>query len=228
MADALRTLRVVHFGDSITYGQHLDPAVRWTSLVQRRLTPGLPPGVALEVVNAGVPGDTTRIALERFPADIQKTRPDVVTIQFGMNDCNCWQTDAGLPRVSLEAYQANLREMITRARHFGCQQLIFCNNHRTLRTSPMVSGEAYESANARYSRGLEAVAREMGVAFCDVRAAFEALPDETVERFCLPPPDRLHLSEPGNEFYADVVLPYLEQSIRTCLNAGDALAKSAA
>jgi hypothetical protein len=57
--------------------------------------------------------------LERFPNDLQQHRPDIVTIQFGLNECNCWVSDGGLPRVSEAAYRANLIEMIERARRFG-------------------------------------------------------------------------------------------------------------
>ena len=49
---------------------------------------------------------------------MQELEPDVMTLQFGLNDCNCWETDRGLPRVSEEAFRANLIEMIERARLF--------------------------------------------------------------------------------------------------------------
>src|SRR5215218_6031477 len=111
-----RTLTVVYMGDSITFGQYVDPALRWSTIVDARLRDVVDPAIELVMHNRGVSGETTRMALERFPSDLQELRPDVVTIQFGLNDANCWQTDQGLPRVSERAFEANLVEMISRAR----------------------------------------------------------------------------------------------------------------
>src|ERR1700726_3106133 len=110
-------------GDSITFGQYIDPALRWTSLVERRLHEVLPPDLEIRAFNRGISGETTRMGLERFPPDIQDLEPAVLTIQFGLNDCNCWQSDRGLPRVSEGAFKANLIEMIERARAFGADDI---------------------------------------------------------------------------------------------------------
>jgi lysophospholipase L1-like esterase len=128
-------------GDSITFGQYVDPQLRWTTLVTERLQQVyLETPVQIYALNRGVSGETTRQGLERFPTDVQQIGPDVMTLQFGLNDCNCWLTDGGLPRVSAAAFRANLLEMITRARRFGTRQIILANNHRTLRTKVMLSG----------------------------------------------------------------------------------------
>lgn len=213
---ALVTL--VHMGDSITFGQYVDPNLRWTGLVYQRLdalyrrTP-----IQILSLNRGISGETTRQGLERFPADVQQHRPDVMTLQFGLNDCNCWLTDGGLPRVSLPAYEANLTEMIERARAFGARHIILANNHRTLRYKPQLSGEVYEDANARYSEAARKVALKTGVAFCDIRAAFADYDDAELDEMLLPYPDHLHLSVKGNTRYADVIFPYVSQAIESTI-----------
>src|SRR5579862_3779012 len=111
---------VVFMGDSITFGQYVDPAQRWTSLVgDAILRQYLATPINFLLLNHGVSGETTRQGLERFPSHVQQHRPAILTLQFGLNDCNCWVTDGGLPRVSEAAYRANLTEMIDRARQFG-------------------------------------------------------------------------------------------------------------
>lgn len=100
-------MRVVAFGDSVTFGQHLDPEHAWPAVLARE--------TGWQVVNRGVCGDTTRLALERFARDVPPFEPDVVVIQFGLNDCNRWKDGQGLPRVTLPAFRANLEELVARA-----------------------------------------------------------------------------------------------------------------
>ena len=104
-------MKIICIGDSITYGQNVRADEAWPAVLAR-LT-------GHDVRNAGVCGDTTRLGLERFPKDVQLHNPDVVVIQFGHNDANCWETDNGLPRVSEDAYAANIREMLARAGKVG-------------------------------------------------------------------------------------------------------------
>ena len=76
-------LKIVGLGDSLTYG--------W--MVRRgffdrccdKLEVAHPRG-RLERVGAGIPGDTAQGGLSRL-AGLLRQRPDVVTVQFGLNDC---------------------------------------------------------------------------------------------------------------------------------------------
>lgn len=213
-----RSLTVVHMGDSITFGQYLDPARRWTALVEERLHRLFGDDVEVRAFNRGISGETTRMGLERFPRDVQELRPDVMTLQFGLNDCNCWETDEGLPRVSEAAFSANLSEMIERARRFGARTIVLSTNHRTLRRDVLPSGEVYEDGNERYSEIVRDVAHETGVDLCDIRAAFEPFDDEALTRMLLPAPDLLHLSEEGNSVYADAIWPHVERAAAAALD----------
>lgn len=211
------TIKVVHVGDSITFGQHIDPTVRWTSLVRDRLVDRYrDTNILIESINSGVSGDTTRMALERFPRDVQSFEAPVVTIQFGLNDCNCWATDRGLPRVSPAAFEANLVEMIGRARNFGARHVVLATNHRTLRRTMLPTGETYEEANARYTTLTRAVAEAVSVELCDVRVVFDRFKDDQLDELLLTPPDQVHLSEAGNLVYANIIWPYIDAAVAAC------------
>jgi len=205
-------IRIVYMGDSITYGQYVDTDRRWTSIVDRRLRE-THPDLPITTFNRGVSGDTTVMGLLRFPDDVQAVEAQVASVHFGLNDCNCWLTDRGLPRVSPRAFQANLLEMIARLEHFGARHLVTMTSHRTLRRAPLVSGEIYEDASARYSDLIRSVAAEAGVELIDVRRAFDAFDDATLQRLLLPEPDLLHLSEEGHEVYAELVYPFFDQAV---------------
>jgi lysophospholipase L1-like esterase len=211
------TIRLVHVGDSITFGQHIDPTVRWTSLVRDRLVERYrDTSILIESINSGVSGDTTRMALERFPRDVQAFEAPVVTIQFGLNDCNCWATDRGLPRVSPAAFEANLREIIVRARNFGARHVVLATNHRTLKRTMLPTGETYEEASERYTNLTRAVAEAVNVELCDVRAVFDKFNDNKLEELLRTPPDQVHLSEAGNALYTDVIWPYIDAAVAAC------------
>ena len=217
------TITVVYMGDSITFGQYLDPSLRWTTLVEDRLHDVFGAEVEVRTFNRGISGETTRMGLERFPRDVQELRPDVMTLQFGLNDCNCWVSDEGLPRVSEAAFRANLVEMIERARRFGARAIVLSTNHRTLRRDVLPSGEVYEDANERYSEIVRDVADRVAVDLCDIRAAFEPFDDDRLAAMLLPAPDLLHLSEEGNAVYAETIWPHVERATAAALGEGTLL-----
>lgn len=194
------SMKITYLGDSVTCGQHVDPTLRWTALIDQRLGPGWTSR------NEGVNGETTRQALERFPQAVQADPPDILTIQYGLNDCNCWQTDRGVPRVACEAFMANLEEMATRAHAFKVRRVIMVNGHPSLRSSE------YEEASERYAARMRAVTREPvwpPLVLCDTRRAFRGR-----DLSALLLPDGLHLSPVGHALYADTIWPVLECCIR--------------
>lgn len=203
-------LRCVFFGDSITAGQYVSPSHQWTTLLRERLADLESTHVRYSV--AAVSGDTTRQGLERFPAEVQSVRPHVMTIQFGLNDCNRWQTDEGLPRVSELAFEANLLEMIGRARRFGTTQVILSTNHPTLRTTTFEDGARYEDCRRRYNEIVRHVAHDADVLLHDVDAGFAPL-EARLPELLTELPDVLHLSATGHAVYADLLEPVLRGAL---------------
>lgn len=203
---------IVFMGDSITEGQYVEHALRWTDLVAARALKEMPDRV-LHFHNRGISGETTRQGLERFPRDVQEMHPDVMTLQFGLNDCNHWDTDKGLPRVSEAAYRANMIEMIARARNFGAREIILSTNHVTLRTMPLSSGKSLEEHRKRYNEIVREIAKETGVTFCEMEAHFMGFNSAELAEMLLPEPDLLHLSPKGHAYYADIIYPYIKKAI---------------
>lgn len=205
------SIRLVFMGDSITYGQYVDAPLRWTEIVTERLLREFyNTAVNIHTVNSGVSGETTRQGLERFPQSVQNHRPDIMTLQFGLNDCNCWVTDEGLPRVSETAYRANLVEMVDRARRFGAQQIVLSTNHPTLRTKILLSGDSLETRRKRYNDIVRDVAHETNVRLADIEEAFKPIPEDDLRSLLLDYPDQLHLSVAGHRHYAEAIYPFVK------------------
>lgn len=214
-----KSINIVHMGDSITFGQHVETHLRWTDIVKDFLEQKyLCEDFRRNYFNCGISGETTLMGLARYARDVQELKPDVMTLQFGLNDCNCWETDMGLPRVSPMCFKANLIEMIVRARHFGCQAIILATNHVTLNYKTMISGELYEDANARYNEIICEIAKEINVQLCDIRRVFESFSNAELSELLLPSSDLLHLSVKGNKVYAEAILPFVEKAINKVLN----------
>ncbi|MBC9250607.1 arylesterase [Pseudomonas alcaligenes] len=105
------TLLVV--GDSISAAFGLDTRQGWVSLLEKRLAEG---GLAYQVVNASISGDTSSGGLARLPALLAEHRPQVVIIELGGND--------GLRGQAPGQLQQNLASMIEQSRAAGAQVLL--------------------------------------------------------------------------------------------------------
>ncbi len=104
--------RVVALGDSLTAGLGLSPERSWPALVQQKITQA---GLDVEVVNAGVSGDTTAGGLRRLDwaldGDVK-----VLVIELGAND--------GLRGLPADQMRDNLSQMIRTAKDRGISVLL--------------------------------------------------------------------------------------------------------
>ena len=210
-----KPIRVTFFGDSIFVGQGISIYQGWVTQIARYLDEyGEKIGRQFLVTNASVNGRTTRQALEDMPYSIQSDGVDILVVQFGLNDCNYWVTDRGLPRVSLGAYKENLREIITRGMNFGAHRVLLNNNHPTSRTREFLPNTSitYEDSNRLYCQEIRALAAEFGekVQFQDIYTYFneQLIRLHTpIEKFLLI--DELHLSIEGHTAYFNLMLPII-------------------
>lgn len=181
---------IVCIGDSITYGQLLETELAWPALIKE-----------YDLWPAAVPGDTTRLALERFPKDVQQLAPEAVIIQFGHNDANRWETDKNMTRVTRKAFRANLEEMIIRARKFKIEPFL-CTLTPTFRTQKLADDVK------GYDETIRLVAESKHVRLIDVRLAFFRYP---MGSKALLLPDMLHLNADGQQVFADTVKKSLDE-----------------
>jgi lysophospholipase L1-like esterase len=218
-------LRVTFFGDSICVGQGVSIYNGWVTRIAGRLERiGESYQCEIIVTNTSVNGNTTRQALERMPYDVQSHGVDILIVQFGMNDCNYWETDRGLPRVSPQGFAANLKEIVARGRTFGAKQIILNNNHPTMRDQKQFPGasKTYEENNRHYNAIVRKIASDMpkDVIFIDIEAAFDKITEKDrgkLEGLLLS--DGLHLSRKGHEVYFKVVADKIERCVMEAIEA---------
>lgn len=205
-------MNIFFFGDSICFGQDVSPHKSWVFKISKSLealfrkyhTP-------LLVINSSVNGNTTRQALERMAYDVLSHGVDIIVIQFGMNDCNFWQSDKGHPRVSQKSFEANLHEMIDRAKLFGAQKIYINTNHPTKRTRKFPHASvSYEESNRAYNRIIRKVAQDRNdVELNDIEKLFRGV---SLSDMLLP--GSIHPNTYGHQLYFKAILPKLKKSIK--------------
>ena len=68
----------IAFGDSLTFGTGASEQTSYPAVLARQLN--------VDIINSGVPGDTSRDGLKRIENDVLARDPRVVIVEFGGND----------------------------------------------------------------------------------------------------------------------------------------------
>ncbi len=179
---------IVAFGDSITAGY----AVRrgfpsfWRQMLAEEY-----PEASINMVNSGISGDTSMDGLARLDWSVLSYEPDLVTINFGINDC--------VLGLALEDFEMNLVEMIRRIRS-GPNSEILLLSSQPLETPP------YDRLVLDYYQAVQRVAAEMDVGFVDVCGAWMARVQEGTLLSSLILPGLDHPNEAGYRIIAEELM----------------------
>ncbi len=103
---------IVAFGDSLTAGYGVPEGQSYPDFLQQEL---LDRGYRYRVVNEGVSGDTTAVALQRIDFALAED-PVIVVLALGGND--------GLRGLPADAMEANLLEMVKRFQAAGAEVVL--------------------------------------------------------------------------------------------------------
>jgi lysophospholipase L1-like esterase len=216
--DDPRLFRCIAFGDSTTAPREVngEPLEVYATLLETRLAGE---GVIPEVINKGVPGNSTADALKRFDKDVLSLRPHMVLIQFGINDSavDVWRKPpATQPRVPLDEYAANLKTMVRRLRDAGAEVVLMTPNPvrwtpelRQLYSSPPYDPSDPDGWNVLlrdYAAAVRRLAAAEKVELVDVYTAFEhygAQPGQSMDDLLL---DGMHPNARGHRLIADLIL----------------------
>jgi len=183
---AAAAVRIVVLGDSIAAGLGLPESDAFPAIVEKLLRQE---GHSVEVVNAGVSGDTSAGGSSRIDW-ILKQRPDVLVVELGGNDA--------LRGQPLGNTERNLRQIIRRGQEAGAHVLLVGMD------IPSNYGPAYAGDFAKMYRR---IARDEGVTL---------IPDfvrEVGTDSRLMQADGIHPTTEGQRRLAEKLLPYLEEAV---------------
>lgn len=204
----MKITKIIAFGDSLTQGVALKKGQsNWTDMLAARL--------GVEVINKGIGGNTSRQGLARLKGDVLELKPDMVIINFGMNDSIIVDAE-GNDYISLSEYESNIREMIEKITDIGAIPVIAVPNgviEEYYYTRHPIDwyksvGGAQKQIN-RYCEKLRDLAREYSIALADINA--ESLSPARKLSELLRTPDNggsedgVHPYGKGIELYAEVI-----------------------
>ena len=195
-SNALSGKTIVAFGDSLTnfcgssYASHIAE------------------DLGVTVINAGVGGNNTYRARDRFEADVLSHKPDLVIIGFAGND-QAVRRDDRKSIVPIEEFRANLLYFLESIRAQG-GDVIFFTVTPTMpeRYTPWEYNihYIYEDGKVldRYCDCIRDLAIEFGCGLVDIHREYDLI---TLDDYMLG--DGMHPSDLGRRFIADLVGSYL-------------------
>lgn len=210
-----KTFTVVAFGASTTAprGETRIFADRLREALAER-------GVPVRLLNAGIGGNTTEMARQRFERDVLAHQPDLVVIHLGVNDAawDVWKDPPATgPRVSVARYVENMTHFVREVRARGGkvilvtpQTLCWTPKMKELYGRPPYVPDDPDGFNVvlrEYVQALRALAAREEVPLADAFAAFEAWRQASGRPLQDLLPDGMHPSSEGHALIADVLVP---------------------
>jgi acyl-CoA thioesterase-1 len=184
----------VAFGDSITDGYGVPRG--FVSFLTEQISKSHP-GLDLVTINTGMSGDTSRGGLYRLGRDVIDHRPDLVTINFGVNDA--------FSGISPEQFSDNLREMVIRIRDAGCGRILMLS-------CESIPDDWAEQQVLPYWEAMGVLAEETGCVYADANGYWKRLLDSGTDQWTLIIPGDMHPNEAGHEVIARAVFEAMEES----------------
>ncbi len=179
--------RVVFLGDSLTAGYSLPAEQAFPFLVGQALREQ---GLPIEVLNAGVSGDTSAGGLRRLDW-LLRQKPAILVVGLGGND--------GLRGLPLADTEANLQALVEQARQGGAKVLLL-----GMRIPP--------NYGADYAEGFAAIFPRLAARFDVPLVPF--LLDGVGGHSQWNLPDGIHPNPAGHRRVADNIVPYLAPMVR--------------
>lgn len=199
LEEKFRDMKIVAFGDSIT-------ALKgWVSMLYGAL--------GTEVINSGVSGDTTVHALKRIDNDVIAHDPDIVIVNFGMND-QAVNTATGKNLTPIDEYEKNYRKIIEKILKTG-SKIILVAVHDVCDSKYGGGAPAYNLKDSegvgyvdRYNEVVKKLADEYKLGFLNINA----LAEDQLEAIIL---DGIHLNSEGQVKYCEWISDYCYEFINT-------------
>lgn len=200
-----RDKTVVAFGDSITAW------TGWVAMMHGEL--------GCEVINSGIGGDRTVHALARIEKDVIEKNPDLVIINFGMND-QALDTVTNKNLTPIDEYEANYRLIIEKIKATG-SDIILVAVHDVCTAKYGDGAPKYNAVDAdgvtyvdRYNAIVKSLAEEYKLGFLDINALAEDKLNEMIS-------DGIHLSETGQAYYCEWISDYCYEYMSNKENVTD-------
>ncbi|WP_118196795.1 SGNH/GDSL hydrolase family protein [Albibacterium indicum] len=198
---ALKTKRIVFFGDSITQAG-VKPEGYITILSDKLKAPDY------ELIGAGIGGNKVYDLYLRIENDVLAKKPDIVVVYVGINDV--WHKKTSHTGTDYNKYIMFYQAIIDRIKENG-SDVVLC--------TPSVIGEKVNGQNEldedldKYAGAIRELAEKNNAPLCDLRSIFsdyEKTNNKNNQEKDVLTTDGVHLNKKGNQLVADSLLPFLQ------------------
>ena len=188
MLEAGETVRLIALGDSLTRGWMARKGFLdfLSEMLKKKY-----PSCTVSIINRGIPGDTAEGGLLRLRQDVLDHDPDLVFIQFGLNDA--------FSGVNPGRFESTVREMVGQIRRDTDAEILI------ITSVPVVYERMDEIADDFYGR-LEAVAESDGLAIVRVHRYWMEKIEQGLEFRSLVQGDQVHPNVEGYRLMAEAIM----------------------
>ncbi len=179
-----KEVRVVCFGDSVTgVYYHTGSRRAYTDMLGIALQQAAPQA-NIQMLNAGISGNTTQDALARIDRDVISHQPDLVTVMFGLND---------MTRVPLETYRENLKAIIHKCQAAGSEVILATPNN------VITSGDRPTEKLIQYCDVIRQVGSELNIPVSDAYRELDAVREHAAFDWRMLMSDAIHPNMAGHK-----------------------------
>ncbi|MFA6568434.1 MAG: GDSL-type esterase/lipase family protein [Victivallales bacterium] len=205
---------IVVFGDSTTATR--GKLEIYANLLARELPAK---GIPVEIINAGIGGNNTQMAAARFEKDVLEKNPDMVVIQFGINDSaiDVWKNPPETePRVSKGKYMQNLEKIIETLKSRKCGVILMTPNQLcwTQKLKETYGKPPYDANDPdgfnitlrEYAQAVRQLAEKHKLPLVDIYTAYSAygkVENQSINDLLL---DGMHPNDKGQRLVADLLI----------------------
>lgn len=178
---------VVAFGDSITEGYGVSEGwpEKFVKILKNKYS-----DAKITLYNKGRAGDTLEDGSYRIESDVISLNPDLVTINFGINDA--------FSNVNLQTFEKTLSEMVDQIKTATqCDILVL--------TSEILEDEEADKMVRKYYDKLQKISKEKQVGFVDIHRIWHQKLREGTDLSSLLIPGLDHPNEEGYKIFAKAV-----------------------
>jgi lysophospholipase L1-like esterase len=177
-------------------------------------------GLAVEVINSGVRGNNTNLALARFENDVLNHEPNMVFIMLGINDSAIDVKDGKKePRVSKGKYVENIKVMVDELLKrkiipvlMTTQPMVMTENLESLYNFPPYSERGFNFMLLEYVQALRNISKEKSVDLIDIFKIFKDKykTDDELKKVL---PDGMHPGEEGQTLIFNAIRELFENKL---------------
>lgn len=228
-------MNIVFLGDSVTQGCFeilknpsgeweliIEPEYSYVALIDGKLREKFP-DKDINVINAGISGDSTNDALNRLDRDVISGNPDIAVVCLGLNNSG---------RKNIPEFCSHLTEIFGRLKAAGSEVIFMSpnmlNSYLADGTPDFLINMAKDCAEIQtggemdrlMESGME-TARSCGATVCDVYSEWKKLDRYGVDTTALLCNHINHPKREMHNLFADMLMPILEEKLKKSCKGTD-------